>query len=74
MKIKSQGTQLILSLIFGVLASFYVGFAEFLLCVIAFCLMNFVLDFDIILTHSLIACLNAYMLKLRNERVRNEPI
>jgi len=74
MKVKSQGTQLILSLIFGVLASFYVGFAEFLLCLIAFCFMHFVMDFDIILTHSLIACLNAYMLKLRNERVRNEYI
>lgn len=74
MKIKSQGTQLILSLLFGVLASLYVGFAEFLLCIIAFCFMHFAMDFDIILTHSLIACLNAYMLKLRNERVRNELI
>jgi len=74
MRVKSQGTQLIFSLLFGSLGALYIGFAEFLLSLIAFSLMHFVFDFNIFATHLIIATLNAYTMNLRNKRVKNEFI
>lgn len=72
MKIKSQGTQLILSLLLGSFGALYVGFAELLLSL--FCFAVLFSNVNLITAWLVVIILNALLLRVRNERVKNELI